>query len=73
MQNKSYYKLELHTVFEYIAENIVKNSFYDPANKNNIIPADLTRDDKLEIRNKAINALNREFWGQIFQYIRYNK
>lgn len=64
---------QLEAVFEYIAKNIVNNSFYDPANKNNIISADLTRDDKLEIRNKAINALNREFWGQKFQNIRYNK
>lgn len=61
---------QLEAVFEFITENIVNDSFYDPANRNNIISVDLTRDEKLEIRNKALNALNRKYWGQIFQNIK---
>jgi len=64
---------QLEAVFEFIAENIVNRTFYDPANNNNIITNNLTLEEKYEIRNKANNALNREFWGQIFQNIRYNK
>jgi len=63
---------QLEAVFEYIATNIVNKPFYDPANRDNIISADLTRREKFEIRDKAIKALNRENWGQIFKNIRYN-
>ncbi len=64
---------QLEVVFEFIAENIVNRSFYDPANRNNIITENLTLQEKYEIKDKANNALNREYWGQIFQNIRYNK
>ena len=70
---KDFLSEQLEAVFEYITENIVNVSFYDPANKNNIISVNLTRDEKVEIKNKALNALNRDNWGQIFQNIRYNK
>ena len=61
---------QLEAVFEYIANNIVNKEFYDPANRDNIISADLTRREKNEIRDKAHKALNREYWGQIFKNIR---
>jgi len=61
---------QLEAVFEYIANNIVNKEFYDPANRDNIISADLTRREKYEIRDKAYKALNRENWGQIFQKIK---
>jgi hypothetical protein len=64
---------QLKAAFEFIAENIVNRTFYDPANSNNIITNNLTHEEKYEIRDKANNALNREYWGQIFQNIRYNK
>ncbi len=62
--------VQLETVFEYIANNIVECDFYDPANKDNIITEDLTRREKYEIRNKAYKASNCEYWGQIFKNIR---
>lgn len=62
--------IQLETVFEYIANNIINKHFFDPANRDNVISADLTRREKYEIRDKAYKALNREYWGQIFQKIR---
>ncbi|MBA7516414.1 hypothetical protein ES705_08462 [subsurface metagenome] len=62
--------IQLEKVLEFITNNIVENDFYDPANGDNIISADLTRREKYKIRNKANKALNREYWGQIFQNIR---
>lgn len=56
---------------EYIVRNILNKHFYDPANRDNIISADLTLKEKYEIRNKAFKALNRKNWGQLFQNIRY--
>jgi len=61
--------VQLENVFEYIANNIVDNIFYDPANKNNIISEDLTLQEKYEIRDKAYKALKRKYWGQIFEKI----
>lgn len=66
-----YLSTQLETVLEYIARNIVNKPFYDPANRDNIISADLTLKEKYEIRNKVYKALNRENWGQLFQNIRY--
>ena len=62
--------VQLERVFEYIANNIVERDFYDPANKDNIITEDLTNWEKYEIKKKAYNALNCEYWGQIFEKIR---
>ena len=61
--------VQLEKVFEYISNNIVESIFYDPANKNNLISKDLTLQEKYKIRDKAYKALNRKYWGQIFENI----
>ena len=63
---------QLEAVFGFIVGNIISREFYDPANRNNIITADLTRNERYEIRDKAYKALRRKNWGQIFKNIRYN-
>ena len=62
--------IQLETVLEFITTNIVESDFYDPANRDNIITDDLTLQEKLEIRDKAYQALNRKFWGQTFEKIK---
>ena len=62
--------IQLETVLEYIAKNIVKRDFYDPANKDNIVSEDLTLQERYEIKDKAYKALNRKYWGKIFENIR---
>ncbi|MHA2009720.1 MAG: hypothetical protein ACXADW_05985 [Candidatus Hodarchaeales archaeon] len=64
---------QLEAVFEYITINIVKKEFYDPANRDNIISADLTHRERYEIRDKANQALKRKNWGQIFENFRKKK
>ncbi len=61
--------IQLEKVLVFITKNIVQCEFYDPANKNNIITEDLTFKEIYEIRDKARNALNRKYWGQIFTFV----
>jgi len=61
--------IQLETVLLYIARNIGQHEFYDPANHENIITEDLTHPEKEEIRKKAYNAYNRNYWGEIFRNI----
>jgi len=63
---------QVEAVLGFIVGNITNREFYDPANRNNIITADLTRNERYEIRDEAYKALRRKNWGQIFKNIRNN-
>ncbi len=69
--SRKHLSVQLENGLEYIANNIVDSTFYDPANPDNIITVDLTQRERYKIKNKAYNALNREYWGELFQKIRY--
>ncbi|MCF2140416.1 MAG: hypothetical protein K9W44_10230 [Candidatus Lokiarchaeota archaeon] len=59
--------IQLETCLEYIARNICDREYYDPANKQNIVTDNLTSREKKEIEQKAYQALNRTYWGEIFK------
>ncbi|WP_371804008.1 nucleotidyltransferase [Candidatus Lokiarchaeum ossiferum] len=64
---RSSLSLQLETCLEYIAHNICDQEYYDPANKQNIVSDNLTFKEKKEIEQKAYQALNRTYWGEIFR------
>lgn len=66
---RSSLSVQLETCLEYIARNICDRDFYDPANKQNIVSDNLTFEEKEEIEQKANQALNRSYWGEIFRKI----
>ena len=64
---------QLDTTFSYLSQNIVNKEFFDPANRANIISDDLIMEEKYEIRDKAYEAFNRDYWGKIFKNIENEK
>ena len=56
---------QLLAAFKYIRDNIQNTKILDPANSNNIISNDLSREKKNRIRNLAIQAINAQYWDQV--------
>lgn len=63
---------QLDAVFNFLYNNILDLELRDPANDTNIITYDLDSNERKQIRRAAENALNRDYWGQIFQKNRSN-
>ncbi len=57
---------QLGGALKYISDNITKIRLEDPANPQNIISDDLTKEEKNRIRNLANQALNAKNWNQVF-------
>lgn len=58
--------VQLEKALEYISNNIDRD-FYDPANRENIITEYLIPQEREKIRKEALKALNREYWGKLFE------
>ena len=57
---------QLLAAFRYIRDNIQNTKIVDPANSNNIISEDVTKEQKNRIRKLAIQAIEAQYWNQVF-------
>jgi len=57
----------LNAAFGYISDKIMTARVVDPANTNNIISDDLTRETKKKIQTASDNVLLAESWGDVFE------
>jgi len=63
--------VQLEKALKYISNNI-NREFYDPANRENIITEYLIPQEREKIRKEALKAINREYWGKLFENIRFS-
>jgi hypothetical protein len=63
--------IEPHLIkaFEHISEAILIKKIYDPSNINNIISNDLPIEHKHRIKNLADNALDAQYWQDVFFFL----
>jgi hypothetical protein len=52
-------------VLQYLTKDFVEARVMDPANSNNVVSEDLTKDEKLQVANKASISLGKKSWGEI--------
>ncbi|MHA2009719.1 MAG: hypothetical protein ACXADW_05980 [Candidatus Hodarchaeales archaeon] len=57
---------QLLTAFRYLCDNIQNVRIVDPSNSNNVISDDLSREQKNRVRNLAIQAIEAQYWRQVF-------
>jgi len=57
---------QLINAFEYISKEILIKKIHDPSNINNIISNDLSIEQKHRIKNLADNALDAQYWQEVF-------
>ena len=57
---------QLLAAFRYLRDNIQNTRMLDPANSNNIISNDLSRETKNRIRNLAVQEIDAQYWNQVF-------
>jgi hypothetical protein len=52
-------------VLGYLSDDFVDARIEDPANSNNVVSDDLTREERLEVAKAAYSSLEERFWEQI--------
>ena len=57
---------QLNAAFKYIEDNINTKRITDPANSQNIISNDITKEEKNRIRRLATQAIDADRWNQVF-------
>ncbi len=64
--DRSKLESQLMATFKYIRDNIQTTRMLDPANSNNIISNDLSKETKNRIRNLVVQAIDAKSWNQVF-------
>lgn len=64
--DRSKLESQLLAAFRYIRDNIQTSRMVDPANSNNIVSDDLTIEQKNRIKKLAIQAIDTQYWNQVF-------
>lgn len=64
--DRSKLESQLLATFRYLRDNIQNTRMVDPANTNNVISNDLSKETKNRIRNLAIQAIDLQYWNQVF-------
>jgi len=57
---------QLMATFKYIRDNIQNTRMLDPTNSNNVISNELSKETKNQIRKHAIQAIEAQYWKQVF-------
>jgi hypothetical protein len=57
---------QLMASFHYINNYILNNRILDPANSNNVISDNLTKEEKNRIRKLAYQAIEARTWNDVF-------
>lgn len=64
-KNKNQPATNFQTVFNYLSNNFVSKTIYDPANTNNVISDDLYKYEKEKIAEKAKESLAEQYWKNV--------